>query len=86
MATKKFEMARDRDPTALGRNCATVAVNDAIPDDTKSVFFDADDTISAQGEDGSTITGFAVAAGQVLPWVPAKITAIAGSAVCYRTY
>jgi hypothetical protein len=79
------EIDRLADTSALGNACVEYTPADAdLPEGVKAVHFDADGTIvfkNAAG--GAAITGYPVLKGQLLPFVPRRITAMSGATRCY---
>lgn len=80
----KFSTERDFNALALGSSAIEHTPADAdLPINVKAVLFAGDGTISYKNATGSVITGFPVANGQLLPFVPARITAMTGATKCF---
>lgn len=81
----KYTTDRSNDALTFGSSAIAYTPADAdLPINVKAVIFDAAGTISYKNAPGDTaITGFPVAAGQPLPFVPARITAMTGPTKCF---
>lgn len=80
----KWTTQRSDLATTLGTSAIEHTPADAdLPINVKAVLFAGDGTISYKNATGSLITGFPVANGQLLPFVPARITAMTGATKCF---
>lgn len=81
----KYDIQRTDKADTLGSSAIAYTPTDAdLPINVKAVIFDAAGTISYKNAAGDTaITGFPVAAGTPLPFVPLRITAMTGPTKCF---
>lgn len=81
----KFTNERSWSALSLGSSAVAYTPADAdLPINVKAVIFDAAGTISYKNAgDSSATSGFPVAAGVPLPFVPARITAMTGATKCF---
>lgn len=81
----KFTTARTDSALPLGATAVIHSPADEdLPINVKAVVFDADGTIDFKNSaDEALIAGFTVRAGIPLPFVPCRITAMSGPAVCF---
>mgnify|MGYP000291794838 CR=1 FL=1 len=80
----KWTTQRSDLATTLGTSAIEHTPADTdLPINVKAVLFAGDGTISYKNATGAVITGFPVANGQLLPFVPARITAMTGATKCF---
>jgi len=79
------EIDRLGDTSALGNACIEYMPADTdLPEGVKAVHFDADGTIAFKNDaGGAAVTGYPVARGVPLLFVPRRITAMSGATKCY---
>lgn len=85
MASDKFSTTRSDSAISFGSSAiAHTPADTDLPINVKAVVFDAAGTISYKNAAGDTaITGYPVAAGTPIPFVPLRITAMTGPAKCF---
>ncbi|WEK42977.1 MAG: hypothetical protein P0Y64_16790 [Candidatus Sphingomonas colombiensis] len=84
----KYTNERAWSALSLGGSAIAYTPADAdLPINVKAVVFDAVGSISFKNPgDTAARTGFPVAAGYPLPFVPARITAMTGATTCWLIY
>lgn len=82
-----FSTSRQNSPLAYGTQAVAYTPADAdLTPGVKAVVFDAAGTMTYKNATGGAITGFPVAAGVPVPFIPARITAMTGPTLCFLIF